>query len=117
MSVSIEQIVSYAETLGMPEELLPDLAVVVVEQLPSQLMSIAEALASGDVTQVMKTSHTYKGSVATFTDTRIWEVAKAIEFGARQNVSIPELKQVYAELPALHDEFLRLMEALVSRGA
>ena len=56
------------ERLGGDEELARQLVELFVDECPRMMAAVRDSIASGDVDQVRRAAHAFKGSVGNFTD-------------------------------------------------
>ncbi len=115
MSLSVTDVESYAAGLGMPADLLPELARVMLTQLPGQLSSIESAIDARDAEAAFRAAHSYKGSVVTLTDGPLWRNARQLELLGRQLAPWSEIERTLTSLRQEHEGFLALLDQLANR--
>jgi len=88
------------------QDLLKEIAQLLVEGLPNQIQQIQEGVEANDAQAVMEAAHSLKGSVGNFAARRAYDAAYSLEQMAREGgltgaqTALADLKQ---ELNALHD--------------
>jgi two-component system sensor histidine kinase/response regulator len=95
--------VAMLERLGGDEELAHQLVELFVAECPQMMAAVRQSVESGDVEQVRRAAHAFKGSVGNFTDgapmTTAWDLEQIGREGAIENA--PEvLRRLEAEVDA-----------------
>jgi len=90
------------------EELLAELAVMFLDELPSQLAALRDAVARGDSKGLERTAHSLKGAVGNFAARRSFDRARDLEMMGRAG----DLAHAQEGLAALEESLERLEPAL-----
>lgn len=90
------------------EDLLRELALMLLESMPAMMEELRAACARADAEALERTAHTLKGSVGTLAAQRVWDTAQCLENSGRDG----QLADSGALLAALEVEVGRLEEAL-----
>ncbi|NLR76547.1 Hpt domain-containing protein [Leeia aquatica] len=103
---------AFAATLGLPEDMLPDMAGILLEQLPEQWRLLQHSVSSHDHVGTFQHAHSYKGSVGSLTDGPLWQLARTLESTGRQQGEWPEIEALLAQMVLLHQQFMAEMRQL-----
>jgi signal transduction histidine kinase/CheY-like chemotaxis protein len=93
-------------------ELLKEIAAMFLEQCPSLVTRVREAVAMNDSVQIERAAHKIKGSVGNFSAKAAFEAAQRLEKVGRDGA----LDQAEAARAMLEDELERLKPALIALG-
>jgi CheY-like chemotaxis protein len=91
-------------------ELLREMTVVFIEEVPRLMSGIEDALASEDVRSLERAAHALKGTVGSFAANRAYEVARRVEEAAREGRD----EEARNSVAALREEMERLIPALTN---
>jgi len=94
------------------QELLKEIAQLLVEGLPNQIRQIHEGVGSNNARAVMEAAHALKGSVGNFAARRAYDVAYRLEVMGREG-TLTEAKSALADLK---QELNALQDALKTHG-
>ena len=95
---------------GGGEGLVAELVDLFVDDVPSRLESIREAMAAGDPEALVRTAHSLKGSAATLGADRMAELCRQMEVSGRAG----EVPQGQGLLESLEAEFEQVKRALAA---
>ncbi|MBI5842022.1 MAG: Hpt domain-containing protein [Chloroflexi bacterium] len=79
-----------------------------LEEAPTLIAQLRPALTAGDMETFRRAAHSVKSNAATFGATRLFELAKELEFMAREN----RLGEIGGRLEVLEEAFGRVAGAL-----
>jgi CheY-like chemotaxis protein len=97
------------QRFGEDLELLDEVAGLFIKIFPEQLVTLRDAIASGDAARLEKSAHALKGAISQFTSTGPFETARRLEcMGREQRTDDAE-----GALAALTDQCQQLRQALV----
>ncbi len=82
---------------------VPELVNAFLEEAPALVAQLQTALAAGDAETFRRAAHSVKSNAATFGATRLFELARELEFMAREN----RLGEVGDRIEVLEDAFAR----------
>lgn len=102
----------FAEQLGLPLEMLPDMASILLEQLPEQWRQLQHSVSSHDHMATFQHAHSYKGSVGSLSDGPLWQLAKSLELAGRQQEEWSSMESLLAQMATLHQQFMGEMRQL-----
>lgn len=97
--------------------MLLDLCRLWMDATTERLGDLRAAHAQGDLARMKQTAHTIKGSAATFGAVRVGEVARSLEYAARDSDAVEQTTAGLEELDrVVQDSVLALREVLEERG-
>lgn len=99
------------ETVG--EDYIGELVGTFLGEAPALIAQLRPALAAGDAGTFRRLAHSIKSNAATFGATRLYELAKELEFMAREN----RLGEAGNRLEVLEETFERVAEELKGLSA
>ena len=107
-----ESVIDQAVFDGLKESVgadyIPELVNAFLEDAPTLIAQLRPALAAGDAEAFRRAAHSVKSNAATFGATHLFELAKELEFMAREN----RLGEVGNRLEVLEEAFGRVAGAL-----
>ena len=92
------------------EEIIAKLVRIFLEDTPTRIASLKEALERGDRTTATHQTHSIKGAAAIVGAERLREVALSMERACRSNNSIEEVKSMFPSLERKFEEFGQFAE-------
>ncbi len=102
-------LVELQQSMGdMAEELLPELIPMLLEDAPTMLSKLRQAINAGDSSRVRELAHTFKGSCASMGIVKLAGYCQEIENMGRNN----QLKMAPAKLAHAEAEYEQVKETL-----
>ncbi len=99
------------ERVGGDEELLREIAVLFLEDCPSLMTKIDQAVNANDATNLERAAHSLKGSVANFGSDAAYQAAFDLEqIGRSKNME--QAREAHARLISVMDEVCPELQAL-----
>ncbi len=99
--------------LGGDRELLQELAGMFIQEYPTRLAAIKDAIAAKDSEQLMREAHALKGEVGNFAAQASWDAAYRLENMGRHN----QMDEAEAALEQLERQVAKLIEAFATLTA
>ena len=106
---------SILDRLGDDEEIYAMMADMFIQDVENNCAALLAAMNSGDGTALQREAHTVKGLLATFSDDAGAEVARDIEFKAKQNALDGVAPAIETTLARLREVSAVLQADLASR--
>jgi len=106
-------VASALERVGGDEDLLKDIAGIFLEECPSQLADVRDAVRAKDAEAIQSAAHSLKGSVGNFGANRAHEAALRLEMMGRNN-DISASEQALTELEHAIEAVRPQLEKLAS---
>ena len=115
MSTPVFDKESALERIDGDEELLQELAEIVLEDLPSVLAEIRGAIESGDAGVVDSAAHKLKGSAGNLGGMTVLETAQVLESMGRKG-DLSQAQEAFRSLEAEANKLHAILETIVKNG-